>query len=101
MISTIVFIAFIAFLMYLGFYRNTKVYHFRQELIDAIYNANVNALNEAGNAPGATLDGLNALGDQLTTKWRIYEDVSYNEMVLKFWKPLTVEAWYGDTLPVN
>lgn len=53
--------------------RNSKVYKLRQKMVDKIFSFS-------------------------DWKWRlkIYETVSYNAMLYKFWKPVVPESFYDD-----
>jgi hypothetical protein len=59
--------------------RNSKVYAYRGELIDKMYDAADDDINRGR-----------------SYKWRqeVYQSVSYNEMVYKFWKP--IDSFYPD-----
>jgi hypothetical protein len=83
--------------LYFGFIRNTQVLNFRKGMLDTIYENNMAAFERMRNEPGLTVVGVQAEGDQLLAKYETLETVDYNEMVLKFWKPLKPEAWYADT----
>ena len=62
--------------------RNQRVYKFRISLIDQI--------GEAGR------EDINAGEFANDWRWDEFDSVDYNTMVVKFWKPLTIEEWYGN-----
>lgn len=67
------------------FIRNEFVSKYRGDMINDIYEANVKEINKTA---------LDLTGDSLAEldtmwRWNEYESVGYNEMVLKFWKPLS------------
>ena len=79
---------------YFGFVRNTQVLNFRKSVINQITTDNQAEIQKFYDNPTATVPGVQAQGDQLLARYRILDNPSYNEMVLKFWKPLNVKTWY-------
>lgn len=69
----------IIFGSYIGFVRNNQVYRFRTKLVDELYE--ISKLDQSSSSQRS----------------QVYRSVSYNDMVLKFWKPLKPEVWYQNT----
>ncbi len=65
----------IMLLCIVALFRNNAVYNFRCEVIELVYNH----------------------ADWIRRREEFHK-VSYNDMVLKFWKPLTIEAWYDTNI---
>lgn len=62
--------------------RNEQVSRFRRELLDTIY-----------------LKGMEDIEKNKDPMWRYdyYNETDYNEMLYKFWVPLTIENFYEET----
>ena len=58
-------------IFYFGVYRNNKVYHYRNNVIDYIFSK-----------------------EDYATKRDIFHQINYHIMVLKFWKPL--RSWFPE-----
>lgn len=94
---TIFMVALLIATFYFGFIRNAQVFRFRTDLLDQISTRNQAAIQDLRTLPGLTSEEVHRIGDIAMDRYRTYETVGYDEMLLKFWKPLTVEAWYDDT----
>lgn len=74
-VASAVISGLLLFLAFLG-WRNNRVCNFRQRVIDLAY-------------------------DHIDWQRRrdVFLSISYERMLCQFWRPLTVEEWYGDRLP--
>ncbi len=61
--------------------RNDKVYNFRKNLLDIIGRCSKDDIKN---------------GRDYYWRYKKYEEVTYKDMVYKFWKPLKVESFYKD-----
>jgi hypothetical protein len=77
MISLVVIVlaVFVIFVSYIFFYRNLKVFRYRQKII-----MNIDA--------AAKDDIARGFYNEWTHRWTAYDTISYDEMVYKFWRPL-------------
>lgn len=80
-LSVLVFIGIANFLMLI---RNNQVCEFRQSIIGAIYEASKEDLD-------------NGIWDAGTWRYEKFHQVSYEQMVYRFWKPLKLENFYSNT----
>ena len=82
--------------LFLALIRNQQVFVFRQAMLEIISQRSGAAIQDLQHDPELSVDKINATGDFMSYRYATYETVPYNEMVLKFWKPLKPEAWYDD-----
>lgn len=82
---------------YLGYYRNNRVFEFRSELIETVFNNNLRDLEALRHASGLNVGMVDQLQSICNARWDDLHTVGYNKMVLQFWKPLTPESFYDDT----
>ena len=65
--------------LYFGLMRNTQVFRFRQDLNRRCFSAAVEACDDDG------------------WRWDAMNTVTYERMLLMFWRPLRADKWYADT----
>lgn len=63
-------------------WRTTQVYYFRTKLLRSVASA-------------GDIDIRN--GKDYIWRFKAYDSVSYDNMMIHFWKPLKPEAWWSDT----